>query len=103
VIKWTDFALLDDLGPILEVSDVVYRNDINHDLKVGVVLLDAKQGSIRIDAGNGMRIQETGSKNKPARMVGPDGSDDRKLFPNGRMPHSLLRRGTNDIGTGGGE
>jgi hypothetical protein len=85
VIKWTDFALLEDFGAILDFSDVVTETDINHDRRWKVAQGCGEIGSIRSDAEDGMRIQETESVITPARMVGTSGSDDLKLFPTGRM------------------
>ena len=102
MIKWTDFALCDDFGPLLDVSDVVSANDIIHDLKSGVAPQRVALGCIRKDAENGMRIQETESVTSPARMVGTSDSDDLKIFPTGRMLESevLHLRANNQTGRG---
>ncbi len=85
MIKWTDFALSEDFGALLDFSDVVRESDINHDRRWKVAQGCGEVGSIRSDAEDGMRIQETESVITPARMVGTSGSDDLKLFPTGRM------------------
>ena len=103
MIKWTDFALFEDFGAILSAESIEAASYIVKDIKRGAVSLELRDRSIRIDAEDGMRIQETESESKPARMVGSPETDERKDYPYGRMPDSV--RNSSGIGTGteGGE
>lgn len=84
MIKWTDFALLDDFGAILSAESIEGLNYISQDIRRGAVSPKLQVRSIRMDAEDGMRIQETGSESKPARMVGSPETEERKDFPLGR-------------------
>ena len=103
MIKWTDFALFEDFGAILSAESIEAASYIVKDIKRGAVSLELRDRSIRIDAEDGMRIQETGSESKPARMVGSPETEERKDFPLGRKLDSDERAfGDGTVPEGGG-
>jgi hypothetical protein len=103
MIKWTDFALSDEFGPLLDLSAIVSSSDIIHDERCDIASSRGGNGRIRIDAAkNGMRIQETESVILPARMVGANGSDDLKLVPTGRKLGSVTLGTESDVQAKGG-
>ena len=102
MIKWTDFALLDDLGAILSAESIEQTTYIAQDISKGAATPRLHYRSIRTDAEDGMRIQETGSESKPARMVGSPETEERKDYPLSRKLDSVGRALGSGTGTGGG-
>jgi hypothetical protein len=102
MIKWTDFALSEEFGAILSSELIEGLDYIAEDIKSGAVSPELRNRSIRKDAEDGMRIQETESESKPARMVGRPETDERKSYPYGRMPDSVRNSSGIGTGTGGG-